>query len=424
MQEHAEALLTGANASSSITPTLKTTADTEAEPELDIVINNVVCSFSVRCHLKLRDIALNGSNVEYRRENGMVTMKLRRPYTTASIWSSGRITCTGATSEIQAKIAARRYARCLAKLGFPTHFQNFRIVNVLGTCSMPWAIKIVNFSERHRNNASYEPELHPGVTYKMREPKATLKIFSTGSITVTAASVNDVESAIQHIYPLVHEFRKQRSAEELQHLRAKQRHLHGGGGGGGDANANVNELENQAVEQAKLAGKDDIFVNSNAAAHSAAAKASDAPATLAATPSNNLSLASATTTQQQQQRTANVNVAATGANIINTTNISNKIHINNHQLLQPNAKLRQNVVVMRARNATTTTTTTAAGIGMGMGMGTATIVRAASSAAVGATVYKQQQQQQLVQTFSPADFQDVDDLIEEDVEDELEDMHF
>lgn len=32
---------------------------------------------------------------------------------------------------------------------------------------------------------SYEPELHPGVTYKLKIPKATLKIFSTGSITVT-----------------------------------------------------------------------------------------------------------------------------------------------------------------------------------------------------------------------------------------------
>lgn len=41
----------------------------------------------------------------------MVTMKLRKPYTTASIWSSGKITCTGATSEDQSKIAARRYAR-------------------------------------------------------------------------------------------------------------------------------------------------------------------------------------------------------------------------------------------------------------------------------------------------------------------------
>lgn len=39
--------------------------------EIDIVINNVVCSFSVRCHLNLRQIALNGTNVEYRRENGV-----------------------------------------------------------------------------------------------------------------------------------------------------------------------------------------------------------------------------------------------------------------------------------------------------------------------------------------------------------------
>lgn len=41
------------------------------EPEIDIVINNVVCSFSVRCHLNLRQIALKGVNVEYRRENGV-----------------------------------------------------------------------------------------------------------------------------------------------------------------------------------------------------------------------------------------------------------------------------------------------------------------------------------------------------------------
>lgn len=44
----------------------------EAQPEIDILIRNVVCSFSVRCHLNLREIALNGSNVEYRKENGVI----------------------------------------------------------------------------------------------------------------------------------------------------------------------------------------------------------------------------------------------------------------------------------------------------------------------------------------------------------------
>jgi TATA-box binding protein (TBP) (component of TFIID and TFIIIB) len=55
---------------------------------------------------------------------------------------------------------------------------------------------------------SYEPELHPGVTYKLTEPKATLKIFSTGSITVTAHRVQYVQIAIEQIFPLVYEFKK------------------------------------------------------------------------------------------------------------------------------------------------------------------------------------------------------------------------
>ncbi|CAG5097211.1 Similar to Tbpl1: TATA box-binding protein-like 1 (Mus musculus) [Cotesia congregata] len=161
----------------------------EAQPEIDILIRNVVCSFSVRCHLNLREIALNGSNVEYRKENGMITMKLRRPYTTASIWSSGKVTCTGAETEHEAKVAARRIARSLQKLGF---------------------------------KVSYEPELHPGVTYKLKDPKATLKIFSTGSVTITAPNVAAVGAAIEQIFPLVYEFRKKRSPEDEQALAAKK----------------------------------------------------------------------------------------------------------------------------------------------------------------------------------------------------------
>lgn len=83
----------------------------------------------------------------------MVTMKLRKPYTTASIWSSGKITCTGATSEDQSHVAARRFARCLQKLGFKARFTNYRVVNVLGTCSMPFAIRITAFSEKHKEFA-------------------------------------------------------------------------------------------------------------------------------------------------------------------------------------------------------------------------------------------------------------------------------
>ncbi|GFS25286.1 TATA box-binding-like protein 1 [Elysia marginata] len=102
----------------------------EDAPCIDIIINNVVCSFSTKCYLNLKKIATEGAHVEYRRENG----------------------CYG--------------------------------------CEV-WTI------------SKQIQELHPGVTYKIKEPKATLKIFSTGSITVTAPSVENIQHAIEHIYPLV-----------------------------------------------------------------------------------------------------------------------------------------------------------------------------------------------------------------------------
>lgn len=177
----------------------------EDVPLIDISINNVVCSFSTKCHLNLKKIAMESSNVEYHRQHGMLNMRLRNPYTTASVWSSGKVTCTGALSEDFAKVAARKFARKIQKLGYKVKFSNFRVVNVLGTCSLPFALDITKFSREHKE-ASYEPELHPGVTYRIKTPKATLKIFSTGSITVTAPRVANIQSAIEYIYPLVSDY--------------------------------------------------------------------------------------------------------------------------------------------------------------------------------------------------------------------------
>ncbi|XP_077991738.1 TATA box-binding protein-like 1 [Glandiceps talaboti] len=178
---------------------------TEDSGSVDIFINNVVSTFSTRCHLNLRRIGLEGINVEYRRDAGKVMMRLRDPYCTATMWSSGKITCAGCTSEDDARRAARKYARTLQNLGFRVRFSNFKVVNVLGTCSVPFGIRIGLFSKQHYQHSSYEPELHPAVTYKIKAIRATLKIFSTGSITITAPCVDNIQLAVQHIYPLVYE---------------------------------------------------------------------------------------------------------------------------------------------------------------------------------------------------------------------------
>ena len=44
---------------------------------------------------------------------------------------------------------ARRCARAIQKLGFRVRFGKFQVVNVLGTCAMPFGIRIGQFSEKH-----------------------------------------------------------------------------------------------------------------------------------------------------------------------------------------------------------------------------------------------------------------------------------
>ena len=56
-----------------VEPTVVDTAALESlDPNaLNIYVNNVVCSYSTRCHLNLRRIAMEGMHVEYKKENGV-----------------------------------------------------------------------------------------------------------------------------------------------------------------------------------------------------------------------------------------------------------------------------------------------------------------------------------------------------------------
>jgi transcription initiation factor TFIID TATA-box-binding protein len=183
------------------------------ENELELTVNNVVCSYSTKCHLNLRRIAMEGLNVEYKKENNMVNMKLKKPNTTATIWSSGKITCTGATTESDAYKAARRYCRLLQKMKFKIRLSNYRVVNVLATCCVPFMVDIFKIANDYQKECSYEPELHPGATFKIKDIKCTLKLFTTGSITLTGPSVKAVEQAISFIYPILCENKRNNSTE-------------------------------------------------------------------------------------------------------------------------------------------------------------------------------------------------------------------
>jgi transcription initiation factor TFIID TATA-box-binding protein len=55
----------------------------------------------------------------------------------------------------------------------------------------------------------YEPELFPGLIYRMKQPKIVLLVFVSGKIVLTGAKVRDeIYAAFENIYPVLTEYRK------------------------------------------------------------------------------------------------------------------------------------------------------------------------------------------------------------------------
>lgn len=91
-------------------------------------LQNIVSTVNLGVQLDLKQIALRARNAEYNPKRfAAVIMRIREPRTTALIFSSGKMVCTGAKSEETSRLAARKYARIVQKLGFNAKFTEFKV---------------------------------------------------------------------------------------------------------------------------------------------------------------------------------------------------------------------------------------------------------------------------------------------------------
>merc|ERR1711972_428789 len=173
-------------------------------------LQNIVSTVSLGCTLDLKKIALHARNAEYNPKRfAAVIMRIRDPRTTALIFSSGKMVCTGAKSEEDSRLAARKYARIVQKLGFPTKFKDFKIQNMVGSCDVKFPIRLEGLVLTHSQFSSYEPELFPGLIYRMVKPRIVLLIFVSGKVVLTGAKVrSEIYEAFDYIHPILKNFKK------------------------------------------------------------------------------------------------------------------------------------------------------------------------------------------------------------------------
>ena len=144
----------------------------EQMPQPRIV--NIVSSFDLGCDLNLREIALKCANSEYnpQRFNALI-MRKKNPKTSALIFRTGKIICTGAQDEETSKKAGKLYARDIKKnLEINVKFKNFKIINIASACDVKFHVKLnllnaklaYKLSKKNlKQHICYEPENFPGL---------------------------------------------------------------------------------------------------------------------------------------------------------------------------------------------------------------------------------------------------------------------
>ena len=172
----------------------KKTAKITSKKEITIV--NIVISSSLEKDIPLEKMAATLPNTEYNPEQfpGLV-LRIKDPKTSALIFSSGKIVCTGARTMEQVELSIQSIIKSLKKLNIHVTIKPIITVqNIVASGSIGMALNL-NVLGLKLPNTEYEPEQFPGLVHKLKGTNATFLLFSNGKIvctgTKTEQEVND-----------------------------------------------------------------------------------------------------------------------------------------------------------------------------------------------------------------------------------------
>jgi len=165
-------------------------------------IENVVASATLNQRVDLNAVVKGYPGVEYRPEQfpGLV-FRLKRPKTATLIFNSGKMVCTGAKSEKEARRAVMKVVKELKKSGIIIIGKpELKIQNIVASASLGGTIDLEK-SAYDLGRTMYEPEQFPGLIYRMDEPKVVILLFASGKLVCTGAKrEEDVYEAVNKLH--------------------------------------------------------------------------------------------------------------------------------------------------------------------------------------------------------------------------------
>ena len=179
----------------------------QLEPTHDVTppyhLQNVVATFFLGVdRIDLRRLAQVYPFVEYNPSKfAAATVRIREPRTTALIFASGKMVCTGAKTEQAARLASRKYVRVLQRFNVPVSFCDFEIQNIVASAYLGRTMRLMELSQQFGPYVSYEPDLFPGLVFRTTNPKLVFLIFRSGKVVITGAkNRTDIDNTFGRLY--------------------------------------------------------------------------------------------------------------------------------------------------------------------------------------------------------------------------------
>ena len=177
-----------------------------------IRIVNIVVKTSLQHDMPLEKMAATLEGTEYNPEQfpGLIK-RIKEPKTSALIFSSGKVVCTGANSMDKVRESIRKIIKDLEKINIKIKITpEITIQNIVasGTVGMDLNLNVLAMKLK---NTEYEPEQFPGLVYKLNEGnvRATFLLFSNGKIVCTGTkSEKDVNQALERLTEILKEIKK------------------------------------------------------------------------------------------------------------------------------------------------------------------------------------------------------------------------
>jgi transcription initiation factor TFIID TATA-box-binding protein len=118
-------------------------------------------------------------------------MRIEKPRATILIFSTGKMVVTGLRKAAEAERVVDKVVKNIRKAGIKLANPEITIQNIVASGDLHTNIDL-NMAAIVMEYAMYEPEVFPGLIYRMQDPKTVFLIFSTGRIVCTGAKQKEI----------------------------------------------------------------------------------------------------------------------------------------------------------------------------------------------------------------------------------------